>query len=47
MHTENGSIVQKVKLGLIEAEMEVETINGGGNYDDLSHKIPCDGSRDV
>ena len=41
MHTENGGIVQKAKLGLMEAEMEAigvmkaETINGGGNHDDL------------
>ena len=41
MHTENGGIVQKAKLGMMEAEMEAigvmeaETINGGGNHDDL------------
>ena len=53
IYTENGGIVQKVKLGLMEVEMEAigvmeaETINRGGNHDDLSHKIPCDGSCDV
>lgn len=47
MYTGNGGIVQKVKLGLMEAGMEVETINGGGNHDDLSYKIPCNGSCDV
>lgn len=41
MHTENDGIVQKAKLGLMEAEMEVigvmeaETINGGGNHEKI------------
>lgn len=35
MYTENGGIVQKAKLGLMEAEMEAETINGGGNYEKI------------